>query len=236
MKKKNISLLLIFCLLINLCIIIGFKDYNYNPVLKPENFVDKITNPYFPLTPGNIMTYNEQSKEGIATVVVEVLSKIKTVSGIKCTVVRDTVSIKNVLVEDTYDWFAQDKDGNVWYMGEYVSNYKNGKVVDHEGSFEAGVDQALPGIIMLANIVLEMPYRQEYYENKAEDWGKVVEKGATVTTAYGTFKDCIKTLDWDGLDSKNKGAIEYKYYSPGIGFVKGGTIDSSETIELVKVE
>lgn len=236
MKKKIFILLLVFCAFMVLCIILGLKDINYNPVLKSENFVDKITNPYFFLTPGKVMTYKQQRKDGTATVVDEIMTKIKTVSGIKCTVVRDTLTINDVLFEETYDWYAQDKDGNVWYMGEYVTNYKNGKVFDHEGSFEAGVDGALPGVVMFAYPVLEMPYRLEYYDNKSEDRAKVLEKGVTVVVPYGTYKDCIKTLEWDGLDPKNKMENEFKYFAPGIGFVKSETVDGSETVELIKIE
>ena len=208
-------------------------DINYNPEINPSNFVDSVTNIYFPLHPGTVWTYTAQTEDGTESIVVSVLADIKIVAGVQCTVVRDIVSIDGQTIEDTYDWYAQDIDGNVWYMGEDVSNYENGKLVDHEGSFETGVDGAKPGIIMLANPVLEMPYRQEYGFGIAEDWGKVVDKGLTVTVPYGTFENCLKTEDWNALEPD--APIEYKYYAPGIGVIKEEAEDGSEVVELITV-
>lgn len=209
-------------------------DVNYDPNINPENFVDNVTNTYFPLIEGTVFTYQSQTEVGLETIVVTVLSDKKTVAGVSCTVVRDVVSIDGQMIEDTHDWYAQDKDGNVWYMGEDVSNYENGVLLDHEGSFEAGVDRAKAGIIMLANPVLEMPYRQEYYFNKAEDWGKVVEKGVTVSTTYGIFNNCIKTADWNALEPD--ASMEFKYYAPNIGMVKEEIEGSSEYVDLISIE
>jgi len=209
-------------------------DVNYNPEINPANFVDSVTNIYFPLTPGTVYTYTAQTENETESIVVSILSETKTILGVKCTVVRDVVSIDDQVIEDTYDWYAQDKDGNVWYMGEDVSNYEDGKLEDKEGSFEAGVDGAKPGIIMLAYPVLEMPYRQEYYFGKAEDWGKVVEKGVSVTVPYGTFENCLKTADWNALEPD--APVEYKYYAPGIGVSKEEAEDGSEIVELITME
>jgi len=208
-------------------------DVNYNPVINPEKFQQEVTNTYFPLDPGQIFTYTAQTPDGLETVVVTVLSETRQVAGVTCTIVRDVVTLDGVLIEDTYDWYAQDDDGNVWYFGEDVSNYENGVLQDKEGSFEAGVGGAKPGIIMLANPVLELPYRQEYSFNVAEDWGKVVAKGVTVTTPYGTFNDCIKTADWNALEPD--APLEYKYYAPGIGNVKEEVEGTGEILELISI-
>jgi hypothetical protein len=209
-------------------------DENYNPIINPENFVDSVTNIYFPLKIGSVYTYKSQTEYGLETTVVTVLSDIKIILGVNCTVVRDIVSIDGQVIEDTYDWYAQDKDGNVWYMGEDVSNYENGVLEDKEGSFEAGIDNAKPGIIMLAYPVLEMPYRQEYYFNNAEDWGKVVANNVTVTTTYGTFNNCIKTADWNALEPD--APMEYKYYAPNIGVVKEEIEGTNEYVDLISIE
>jgi len=209
-------------------------DVNYNPRISQENFADSVTNIYFPLKPGKIYTYRSQTEDGLETIVVTVLTETKIVSGVKCTVVRDVVSIDGQMIEDTHDWYAQDKDGNVWYMGEEVSNYENGVFVDNEGSFEAGVDGAKPGIIMLANPVLEMPYRQEYYFNKAEDWGKVIAKGISVITPYGTFNNCLKTADWNALEPGEP--LEFKFYAPDIGLVKEEIESGDEDVELISIQ
>ncbi len=153
-------------------------------------------------------------------------------AGVTCIVVRDVVKKNGVLVEDTYDWYAQDNESNVWYFGEDVKNYdENGNFEDNEGSWEAGVNGAKPGIIMMASPILEYPYRQEYYFENAEDWGKVIAKGVSVTTPAGTYDDCIKTEDWNALEP---GVIEYKYYAPGVGFVKEETAGGG-TVELVEI-
>jgi len=209
------------------------KDLNYNPVIIPENFHNEVTNTYFPLVPGKVYTYMSQTSEGTETVVVTVLTDTRTVAGVSCTIVRDMVELDGVIAEDTFDWFAQDVDGNVWYFGEDVSNYENGTLSDKEGSFEAGVDGAKPGIIMMASTVIEMPYRQEYHFNVAEDWGKVVARGLTVTVSYGTFTECIKTADCNALEPDEP--IEYKYYAPGIGMIKEEVAGTNEVLELISV-
>jgi hypothetical protein len=209
-------------------------DLNYNPVIDPQNFVDNVDNNYFPLVPGTIFNYKSQTVDGLETIVVTVLSEKKTVAGVACTIVHDIVSLDGQLIEDTYDWYAQDQDANVWYMGEDVSNFENGVLVDKEGSFEAGINGAKPGIIMLASPVLEMPYRQEYAFNKAEDWGKVIAKGVRVTTTYGTFDNCIKTADWNALEPD--ALMEFKYYAPNIGIVKEEIEGSSEYVDLISIE
>ncbi len=209
-------------------------DVNYNPVINPENFNSEVTNTYFPLDPGKTYTFSAQTPDGLETVVVTVLSETKQVAGVTCTVVRDVVSVDGVMIEDTYDWYAQDDEGNVWYFGEDVSNYENGVLQDKDGSFEAGIGGAKPGIVMMANPVLELPYRQEYSFNVAEDWGKVVAMGLTTTTPFGTFNNCIKTADWNALEPD--APLEYKYYAPGIGNVKEEAEDGSEVLELISAE
>ena len=209
-------------------------DLNYNPDIDPQNFVENVTNSYFPLVPGTKFTYQSQTDDGLETIVVTVLSEKRTVADVNCTVVRDVVSLEGQVIEDTYDWYAQDKDGNVWYFGEDVSNYENGDFTDKEGSFEAGVDGAKPGIIMLANPVVELPYRQEYYFNSAEDWGKVLAKGVTVTTTFRIFDNCLKTADWNALEPD--APLEYKYYAPEIGMVKEEIEGSNEFVDLISIE
>jgi len=209
-------------------------DVNYNPIINPENFVDKVTNTYFPLIVGSVFKYQSQTEDGLENIVVTVLSETKVIAGVNCTVVRDIVSIDGQVIEDTHDWYAQDKDGNVWYMGEDVSNYENGVLVDNEGSFEAGIDGAKPGMIMMANPIIEMPSRQEYYFNVAEDWGKVIAKGVSVTSTYGTFSNCIKTADWNALEPD--APIEYKYYAPNVGLVREEVEDSDENVDLISIE
>jgi hypothetical protein len=131
----------------------------FSPAIRPERFVDCIDNPYYPMIPGTIYAYEAQTEEGLETVVVTVTNQTKEIMGIDTTVLHDTVWVDGELAEDTYDWFAQDKTGNVWYFGEETYAYDGG-VPSPEGSWQAGVDGAVPGIIMLRHPVVGDVYRE----------------------------------------------------------------------------
>jgi hypothetical protein len=186
--------------------------------LDPAEFTTNIDNPYWPMAPGSKWVYSETDTAGTnERVVVEVTDRTKTIAnGIEARVIRDTVSENGEPVEITDDWYAQDSAGNIWYLGEYVTNYKNGKVVDHDGSFEAGVDGAQPGIVMPANPEPGLSYRQEYYEGEAEDKGAVVTVGEEqVQVPFGYFNtDVLMTRDLAPLEPKVQ---ELKFYAPDVG-------------------
>jgi len=186
--------------------------------LNPADFTTKIDNRYWPMRPGNRWVYREGDPEGTREhVVVKVTNRTKKITnGITARVIRDTVSEKGVPVEVTDDWYAQDKKGNIWYLGEYVTNYKNGKVVDHAGSFEAGVDGAQAGIAMPANPKPGLSYRQEYYKGEAEDKGAVITVGEEqVQVPFGYFKkNILMTRDLVPTEPKVQ---ELKFYAPGVG-------------------
>ncbi|MGE5317346.1 MAG: hypothetical protein ACM3ME_05070 [Chloroflexota bacterium] len=162
--------------------------------------------------------------------VVTVLDSVKVIMGINCTIVHDVVSIEDQVTEDTYDFYAQDLEGNVWYMGEDVSNYENGVLQDKEGSFVAGTDGAKPGIIMFRSPVPQMPYRQEYSHGHAEDWGKMIAAHVSVSTTFGNFEQCIKTADWNALEPD--APVEYKYYAPHVGLIKEEIEGTDEVTDL----
>jgi hypothetical protein len=186
--------------------------------LNPAEFTTKIDNPYWPMEPGNKWVYSETDTTGtVEHVVVEVTNQTKTIAnGVEARVIRDTVSENGVPVEITDDWYAQDTEGNIWYLGEYVTNYENGKVVDHSGSFEAGVDGAEAGIAMPANPEPGMSYRQEYYKGEAEDKGAVISVGdEQVQVPFGFFdQDVLMTRDLVPTEPKVQ---ELKFYAPGVG-------------------
>jgi hypothetical protein len=147
--------------------------------------------------------------------------------------VRDTVSLDGELIEDTFDWFAQDKEGNVWYLGEDTKEYENGEVVSTEGSWEAGVDGAEAGIVMLADPQVGDTYRQEWYPGHAEDAAEVVSLSEEVTVPYGTFTNCLQTREFSTIDPELN---EYKYYCTAVGAVTlEVVIDSGERVELIDV-
>jgi hypothetical protein len=186
--------------------------------LDPADFTTTIDNRYLPMSPGSRWVYRETDTQGTREkAVVVVTRQTKTIAnGIEARVIRDTVSENGVPVEVTNDWYAQDSAGNVWYLGEYVTNYENGKVVDHGGSFEAGVDGAQPGIAMPANPEPGLSYRQEYYEGEAEDKGAVITVGEErVEVPFGYFNaDVLMTRDLVPTEPRVQ---ELKFYAPGVG-------------------
>jgi len=203
----------------------------YDPDI-PADLAAEVTNVFFPLVPGTRYDYQENGG-GSETVVVEVLDQTRVVNGVAAAVVRDRVYLDGELVEDTRDWFAQDGEGNVWYLGEDSKEIENGVVVSTEGSWEWGVDGALPGIIMWADPVahLNEEYRQEFYEGVAEDWAKALGTDRAVEVPYGSFAACLETEDWNGLEP---GARERKFYCPGIGLVLE-TGSGGARVELVEL-
>lgn len=187
----------------------------YNPSVDPAQFTDQITNKYFPLTPGTVMVY-EGTRDGVPLrIELTVTNDTKVIMGVKCIVVRDIVT--GALEERTSDWYAQDAAGNVWYFGEDTKEYTNGVVSSTAGSWEAGVDGALPGIIMQANPVQGDAYRQEYRPTVAEDIAMIKQLNATANVPAGTYTNVLVTNDRDLLDLNKD---EDKYFAPGVGMVK----------------
>ena len=172
----------------------------YHPSFNFSNFVPKITNKYFTLEPGSKFTYMKKTTEGLERSEVVVLRETKEIMGVTTIVVWDRVWLNDKLKEDTRDWYAQDRDGNVWYFGEAVGNYKDGKLVNYAGTWEAGIDGAKPGIIMPANPKVGFTYQQEDAKGKAEDMGTIIAVGERVTVPYGTLDDCVQTRDWSRIE------------------------------------
>jgi hypothetical protein len=138
------------------------------------------------------------------------------------------------LVEQTYDWYAQDKEGNVWYFGEDVTEYKNGKVTGHEGSWESGVDGARPGIAMKADPRVGQTYRQEYSKGVAEDKARVVSLNGSVEVPYGKYDRVLVTEEFTPLEP---GVVERQYYVAGVGDIVEATVKGQpERIELANVK
>lgn len=202
--------------------------------LDPADFVADIDNPYWPMKPGSKWTYTETDADGEEmTVEVTVTDEKKVILGISATVVHDVVSKDGEIVEDTFDWYAQDVDRNIWYMGEDTTEYENGEVVSTEGSWEAGVDGALAGILVPGSPEVGMAYRQEYYEGEAEDQGKVLSLDEHVEAPFGTFDGCLQTEDTTPLEPD---VLENKYYCKGIGPVLAIDVEGGGREELIAFE
>ena len=208
----------------------------YHPEIDPANFTTTVDNPFFPLAPGTSLTYEGVRDGAGQRDVFVVTGETKEVMGVTCVVVRDTATkIKDGrLIERTDDWFAQDKDGNVWYMGEDTKLYdKKGNVIDTEGSWQAGVDGALPGIVMPGQPQAPAAYRQEYYVGHAQDMAWIVDLEQKVRVPYGSMDGVLETLEWSPLETD---VIEKKYYASGIGLVYSTSVAGEvENAKLVSV-
>lgn len=201
-------------------------DEPYRPAL-PTAWAETVDTRYLPFVPGTRWQYG-----GAESVTVEVLDERRTIKGVSATVVRDRVYEDGALVEDTYDWYAQDADGNVWYLGEDTREFRDGVVVSTAGSWEWGQDGALPGVVMWADpsAHLHERYRQEYRRGVAEDLGEVIAIGVTVTVPAGTWNDCIRTEDTSAIEP---GAREAKTYCPGVGNVLETSATGGARVELL---
>ncbi len=206
----------------------------YSVSLTPAGFVDIVDNTYYPLLPGSKWVYEARLEDGtVERNEVEVLAETRDVNGVTSTVVHDVVYVEGQIVEETFDWYAQDTDGNVWYLGEAVDNYVNGILDNHAGSWEWGVDEALPGIIMWANPSAHVneEYYQEYYAGQAEDKGQVLSTSESVTVPFGAFENVIKTYDFSSLEANLQ---ENKFYAPGIGVIMEIDLTSGEEVVLIE--
>ena len=206
--------------------------------LDPADFTADITNEYWPMQPGTRWTYREIDEEGHELeVVVTVSSETKRIAnGVTARVVRDTVTEDGELVEDTFDWYAQDAAGTVWYLGEETAEFEDGEVATRAGSFEAGVDGALPGVIMPADPADGLAYRQEYYAGEAEDNGEILSTGEMADVPAGHFDDVVLTKDTITIEPD---VLEYKLYAPGVGpvlvFGVSGGGGREELVEMTQV-
>lgn len=185
--------------------------------LDPADFTSQIDHPFFPLRPGSTWVYKETDPDGtMLRVEVTVTGRTKTIMGIETRVVHDVVTAGGKLKEDTFDWYAQDKTGNLWYLGEDTKEYEDGKVSSTKGSWEAGVDGAQAGILLPADAQVGMRYRQEYYQGEAEDRARVVSVDERVDVPYGSFDGVLKTEDTTPLEPD---LVEHKYYAKDVGLV-----------------
>ncbi|HZR92299.1 MAG TPA: hypothetical protein VFA44_07830 [Gaiellaceae bacterium] len=205
----------------------------YHPKIDPAKFTTKITNPWMPLPVGTTHRYSGVRDGAPTRHVMTVTRRTRTVMGVRCVVVSDVVTQNQSLVEKTTDWYAQDAAGNVWYFGENTAEYQNGVVTSTAGTWEAGVDRALPGIVMPAKPRIGLTFQQEYRPGVALDRATVVGLNGVAHTPGGTFRHLLVTFDKNPLDPSKK---EHKYFARGIGFVyavlKGG--GHSEITRFVK--
>lgn len=187
---------------------------DYHPVINPSDFTTTIDNPYFAIPVGKKMVYEAETPEGPERIEILVPGWTREVMGVQTLVFWDRVYLNGQLIEDTRDYVAQHKaTGDVWYFGEHVDNYENGKLIDHKGMWIGGVDGAQPGIWFSGNPQPGLEYRQEYYAGKAEDAARVESVTEPVTVPAGTFTDCVKVLEYSPLFT----ATAHKYHCREVG-------------------
>jgi len=203
------------------------------PPFDPHNFVRGVGNPLFPLPLGRRLIYKGREDGWPETVITDVTRDHKTILGVPVVVVLDRVFQSGQLTEKTFDWYAQDRQGNVWYFGEDTKEFENGRVVSNAGSFEVGKHGARAGIIMRAHPKLGQITPQEDAPGVAEDKSRILGVDATVTTPYGTVRHCTKTAEFTDLEPN---AVEYKFYCPGIGVTRGRDVrGGTAQTELIRI-
>ncbi len=230
------------------------EDIN-NMIIDPSNFVETIDNPYFSLNPGTKFTYETDGQDGADDLnetedqdevddedetedqdeandedelieTVYVTSGTKEILGVTCVVVTSTEIVDGELLEIASELYAQDKEGNVWLLGEDWTNYENG-VADRTGSWKAGIDGATPFIAMKA-----APQVGDSYKGEGADMVEVISLTESVSVPYGSFDNCLKVKEGSELDET--GSFEYRYYVQEIGLIL--EIDGFERKELENVE
>jgi len=205
---------------------------DYEPVLNPANFVHSITNPYFPLPVGRTLIYRGIRDRVTQIDTVHVTLQTRVLEGITTTAVSDVATHQGKLLEKTTDWYAQDKQGNVWYLGERTAAYSGGHV-DHSGSWLAGVHDGEPGIVMKASPQVPDAYRQEFLAGQAEDTEWIVNRGGSIKLPFKVVHNVVTSLEFTVLEPK---VIDKKIYAPGLGIVKEQAVQGpQEVATLVSV-
>ena len=202
------------------------------PVFDPAGCTSVVDNPYFPLRPGTILVYEARAGKTTEVDTVVVTRETRAVLGVAAVVVRDRTYRDGKLVEESFDWYVQDRKGSVWSLGEDTKDLRDGEVVSTAGTWEAGKDSASAGIVMPAIPEVGMKYRQGYRRGKVEDLAEVRGLDAKVRVLFDTFTACVETEDWSELE---RGARERNVYAPGVGLVLRQTAGGVERMKLVRL-
>ena len=204
----------------------------YEPVLDPAHFGSVIDNPFYPLPVGRVLKYRGV-KDGVTqSETVTVTDQTRVIEGITATMITDVATHRGTLLEKTSDWYAQDAQGNVWYLGEDTKAYASDGTIDTSGSWIAGVNDGEPGIIMQAHPQVPDAYRQEYLAGQAADMGWVVARGGSATVPYGTVHGTMTSLEASTVEP---GSYDQKIYGPGLGIVLERSLTDLEWAKLVSV-
>jgi hypothetical protein len=207
----------------------------YDPQIVANQFSPDITNNLFPLVPGRTLSYQTVTPKGIEHVEYQETNVTRMINGILCRQVHDVGSFNGEVTEDTLDWFAQQDNGDVWYMGEFSEEVKDGFVENIDGSWRYGTDGAKPGIQMRAHPTVGDVYRQEYALSEAEDMARTVALDQTITVPAGVFMHCLVSDEWSPVDG-DAGPVERKYFAPGVGLVLTIDLETGAREELIAIQ
>jgi hypothetical protein len=202
--------------------------------INPEDFTTTIDNPFFPLPPEFTFIYKGVKEASKMRDVFAVTDRTIVIDGVTCRVIHDRVFVRGVLQENTFDYFAQDRDGNVWYFGEDTEELnRHGRVVSTAGTWRAGVDGAQPGVIMEAHPRVNDHYFQEVAAPIAQDEAMVLSMHETVAVPFAKFTNCLETKEFTQLEPGN---VEHKFYARGVGFILGVVVKGGkERLALVNI-
>ena len=206
----------------------------YRPHIDPADFQAVVDNPWFPLKPGTVWVYKGSKDGEPVREVVAVTDGKQKIDGVPCVVVHDQLfDADGKLIEDTTDFYSQDRQGNVWYFGEVtVALDDKGNLTDTEGSWLAGEDGARPGIFMEADPKVGHSHRQEYYPGHAEDRFKILDLTAAVETPYGSYTDSLLTQETTALEPD---IVDHKNYVKGVGEVAELQVKGPKPPEQLKL-
>jgi hypothetical protein len=202
--------------------------------INPGDFTTVINNPFFPLEAGNTFIYKGLKEGSTLRDVFAVTERTIVIDGVTCRVVHDRVFVRGFLQENTFDYFAQDREGNVWYFGEDTEELdRRGRVVTTEGTWRAGVNGALPGVIMEAHPNVGDHYLQEGAAPIAQDEAIVLNRHKVIAVPFGTFTNCLETKEFTQLEPGN---VEHKFYARGVGFIFSNVVQGGhERLALVNI-
>jgi hypothetical protein len=226
-QNNLLTLSVIFTFVLSVLTVLTVPVNAEVPVFDPDNFDEPMENPLHPMEPGTTWVYTMETDEGTEMAIHTVTHETEEILDIECVVFTESVLLDGILEEHSVNWFAVDNEMNVWYFGEDSKDYEDGEVASTEGSWIAGEEGAMPGIIMLGNPEVGDEYAQENAPGTAEDRGAVDAVDEIVSVPYGTFNHCLRTRDWNPLEP---GAVEYKYFAPGLGLLAE---EEDEDLELV---
>jgi hypothetical protein len=195
-------------------------------VIVPGDFSSVVTHPLHPLLPGMKWQYFEKKGRDETTITMGVQRSTKDILGVKCITVFEQAKIAGVLKEESRAWYAQHKDGSVWFFGEAITEFKPGNRVSDLGSWQAGIAGAKPGVVMPGKLAVGLRFRQNYCRNIAEDRSEIIALGETVKVPAGEFKSCLRMREWSMLASGSS----KKWYAKDVGLVRIDALDGETTV------